>query len=103
MPEKGIVLKDKAYASLAGGKVVHTLSADEDVTAVRCLQSCNHAQDCGLAATRRPQKADESPALHPEIHLIRSLEISVMLVDILQFHLIGHACHLFLPAIPPNS
>ena len=96
--EKRVVLENKTNATLAGSKFIHPLSGNEDVAAVRCLKTGNHPKDCGFSAAGGSQKPDEPPPFHTEIHLIRCLEIPVMLVDIFQFHFIGHACHLFLPA-----
>ena len=106
MAKESVVLKDKTYAAFAGGEIVHPLPVNQYVAAVRSLQPGNHAQYGCLSAAGWPKKPDEPPPVHPKIHMIRCLEITVMLIDIPEFYLISHDCRSFLTSfltsIPPD-
>ena len=89
--EQCVVLEHEADAALAGGDIVDAPPADEDIAAVRLLQPCNHAQDGGLARAGRAEQADEAPLFHGKIHIVRGLEMTKRLFDMLQLHFNRHA------------
>jgi hypothetical protein len=56
---EGVLLEDHGQAALAGRQGRHVLAAQHDAAARDALQARQHAQQRGLAATRRAEQHDE--------------------------------------------
>lgn len=85
--EQCVVLEHEADAALAGGYVVDAAAADEDVAAVWCLESRDHAQNRRLARARRAEQADEAAFFDGKRHITARLERAEGFVDMVELDL----------------
>ena len=59
MGEHGIVLEDHADVPLVAGDVVDALPVEEEIASLDGIETGNHAQQRGLAASRRAEQREE--------------------------------------------
>ena len=64
-----VVLKNHRDVAVLRRDVVHARAVDVEVAARNVLETCDHAQSCGLAAAGRPDKNDELPVLDLHIEI----------------------------------
>jgi hypothetical protein len=65
-----IGLEHHRDVAVLGGKVGDIAVADEDLAVVDLLETCEHAQGGGLAATRRADQDEELPVGDVEVQLV---------------------------------
>ena len=82
IPEKSIILEHKSNASLAGRHIIDHSSVDDDLTAVRLLQTGDHTENRSFSASAGPQKTDQLPLFDTKAYVIRCLVIPICFIDI---------------------
>ena len=82
IPEKSIILEHKSNASLAGRHIIDHSSVNDDLTAVRLLQTGDHTENRSFSASAGPQKTDQLPLFDTKAYVIRCLVIPICFIDI---------------------
>ena len=82
IPEKSIILEHKSNASLAGRHIIDHSSVDDDLSAVRLLQTGDHTENRSFSASAGPQKTDQLPLFDTKAYVIRCLVIPICFIDI---------------------
>src|SRR6185312_5227994 len=59
MPEQGVVLKYKSHAPVARRAISDVVVPKQNASRLRKLQPGNHAQQCGLTRSRRPEQSHQ--------------------------------------------
>ncbi|MNY70643.1 hypothetical protein D3C86_2088190 [compost metagenome] len=87
MLKERIVLEHKADFPLLGRKRINRFAMKNNFTAIRRLQSCQHAQNRGFAAAAWPEQADQMTFGNPEIDVLNGVKISKMLIQSPNFYM----------------
>ena len=74
MREQRIALEHHGKPAVLGRNVVVPPAADDKISRVNGFQAGNHAQERGLAATRRPQKGHELPVFYFKVQAVDNLD-----------------------------
>ena len=82
IPEKSIILEHKSNASLAGRHIIDHSSVDDDLSAVRLLQTGDHTENRSLSASTGTQKTDQLSLFDTKAYIIRCLVIPICFIDI---------------------
>src|SRR5690606_34912370 len=80
--EECVVLEDHRGIAPVGRTVAHVLALDEDLAAVRVLESADHAQGGGLAAARGAEEGHECAAWHFQVDVVHGDEVPESLVEL---------------------
>ena len=64
------MLEDDLHIPLSSRNVIDRCSANEDEPAVRVFQSCNKAQQRGLATRALPDDDEELPGANVQVRLV---------------------------------
>ena len=81
--EQRITLEYESDPALTCRNVVDYFSINDDLAAVRLLQTCDHTQDRGLSTSTRTQKTDQFSFLDSKRNMVGCFIISKSFVDIL--------------------
>jgi len=81
MGEERILLKDGIDVALVWRNGRYVDSVQQNLTRRRPFEAGNHFQDCGLAASRRPEHGEELAGVDSKIGIVNGREISECLAD----------------------
>jgi hypothetical protein len=81
---EGVALEDHGHVPVAWLQVVDHPLADLDVTVADRLESSDHAQRCGLAATGRTHQHEELPVMDLQVQIPHGDDLAVALPDLFE-------------------
>ena len=90
MRKERVVLEYGVHVPPVGRQHGDVLTGDTHSAVVGIFETADHAQDRGLARTRRPEDRDEGPLGNPEGDVVHGLEGAVELAYPLEFNV---GCH----------
>ena len=67
--EQCIILKYKSDSAFTGRNIIDNFSVNNDFSAVRCFQTCDHSKNGCFSASTWPQQADQLTFFDSEIHI----------------------------------
>ena len=79
-------LEHHGDAAIGGGDRIHGLAADQQLAGGDLLQSCDHAQQRGLAAAGRADEDHKLAVLDGERHVTDGLDPAEGFGDVFQFY-----------------
>ena len=82
IPEKGIILKYKSNSTLTGRNIIDHSSVNDDLPAVRLLQTGDHTENRSFSASTGAQKTNQLTFFDAKAYIVRSLIISICFIDI---------------------